>query len=195
MDLYLVRHAPTHLKSMVGWSDVDADFSDTRRFSELDSVLPTSAHIVSSDLKRTIGTADRLEKGRIRLPHSAALREINFGDWELKTFSEISQTHGPEIRAFYETPGNVLAPNGESWDIFYNRVHGGFDALIAQNHANVIATVHFGVIIAAIQRTLNVTAYEAFSHSIANLSLTHIRIRDGKWTAVRINETGPLTNS
>jgi hypothetical protein len=29
MKLYLIRHAPTHRKSMVGWSDVDADFSGT----------------------------------------------------------------------------------------------------------------------------------------------------------------------
>jgi broad specificity phosphatase PhoE len=55
--------------------------------------------------------------------------------------------------------------------------------------------VHFGVVIAAIQRALDVSAYEAFSHRIDNLSLTHIRIIDGIWDAVRINDTDPLTNS
>ena len=40
------------------------------------------------------------------------------------------------------------------------------------------------------QRALNVSAYEAFSHRIDNLSLTHIRIIDGAWDALRINDTG-----
>lgn len=195
MDLFLIRHAPTHRKSMVGWSDVDADFSDTRRFDDLNAFLPRPADLVSSDLRRTIGTADRLGRGRKRLGHCSDLREINFGDWELKTFSEIQVTHAAEIRAFYETPGTVSAPNGECWDAFYTRVHSGFDTVSQKTQGPLIAAVHFGVIVAAIQRALGVSAYDAFSHRIENLSLTQIRITDGKWDAVRINDTGPLTNS
>ena len=195
MDLYLIRHAPTHRKSMVGWSDVDADFSDVRRFDELDAFLPKPAQLVSSDLRRTIGTADLLNNGRMRLNHCPDLREINFGDWELQTFSEIQQTHAQEIRAFYETPGTVTAPNGECWNGFYNRIHSGFDGLLQRTQGPLIAAVHFGVVIAAIQRSLGVSAYDAFSHRIDNLSLTHICITSGKWAAMRINDTCPLTNS
>ena len=144
---------------------------------------------------RTIGTADRLAQGRQRLEHCPDLREINFGDWELKTFAEIQETHAEDIRAFYETPGTIIAPNGECWNGFYERVHAGFDGLLRHTQGPLIAAVHFGVVIAAIQRALNVSAYEAFSHRIDNLSLTHIRIIDGAWDAVRINDTGPLTNS
>ena len=195
MDLYLIRHAPTHRKSMVGWSDVDADFGDTDRFGALNAFLPTPADLVSSDLRRTVGTADRLAKGRRRLEHCSGLREINFGDWELKTFAEIQETHAEEIRAFYETPGTMKAPNGECWNAFYDRVHSGFDGLLQQTQGPLIAAVHFGVVIAAIQRALDVSASEAFSHRIDNLSLTHICITDGEWTVVRINDTDPSTNS
>jgi broad specificity phosphatase PhoE len=195
MNLYLIRHAPTHRKSMVGWSDVDADFSDTHRFDELNAFLPHPADLVSSDLRRTVGTADRLAKGRKRLEHSPKLREINFGDWELRTFGEIQETHAEDIRAFYETPGSITAPNGESWNGFYARVHSGFDGLLRQTQGPLIAAVHFGVVIAAVQRALDVSAYEAFSHRIDNLSLTHIRITNGAWAAVCINNTDPLTNS
>lgn len=195
MDLYLIRHAPTHRKSMVGWSDVDADFSDVRRFDELDAFLPKPAQLVSSDLRRTIGTADLLNNGRVRLNHCPDLREINFGDWELQTFFEIQQTHAAEIRTFYETPGTVTAPNGECWNGFYNRIHSGFDGLLQRTQGPLIAAVHFGVVIAAIQRSLSVSAYDAFSHQIDNLSLTHICIKNGTWAAMRINDTGPLTNS
>ena len=195
MDLYLIRHAPTHRKSMVGWSDVDADFSDTDRFDALNAFLPQPADLVSSDLRRTVGTADRLARGRERLEHCPDLREINFGDWELKTFAEIQETHAEDIRAFYETPGSITAPNGECWNGFYERVHAGFDRLLRNTQGPLIAAVHFGVVIAAIQRALNVSAYQAFSHRIDNLSLTHIRIIDGAWDAMRINDTGLLTNS
>ena len=120
MNLYLIRHAPTHRKSMVGWSDVDADFSDTHRFDELNAFLPQPADLVSSDLRRTIGTADRLAEGRKRLKHSPELREINFGDWELKTFAEIQETHAEDIRAFYETPGTLTARMANAGTDFTN---------------------------------------------------------------------------
>ena len=141
MDLYLIRHAPTHRKSMVGWSDVDADFSDTDRFDALHAFLPQPANLVSSDLRRTIGTADRLAKGRQRLEHCSKLREINFGDWELKTFVEIQKTHAEDIRAFYETPGTITPPHGECWNGFYARVHTGFDGLLRHTQGPLIAAV------------------------------------------------------
>ena len=66
--LYLVRHGPTHLRAMVGWSDPPADLSDTAALARLSDYLPSEALVVSSDLLRAITTADAIQHQRRRLP-------------------------------------------------------------------------------------------------------------------------------
>ncbi len=187
-ELHLVRHGPTHAKTMVGWSDLPADLSDTAQVARLADHLPTDGIVISSDLQRCVATADAIQRDRRRLAHDAALREIHFGDWELKTFTEIEKADPDRIRAYWETPGDVRPPNGESWNEVTSRVDGAIDRLIdAHRGAKLIVVVHFGVILTQIQRAEQLTAEEVFAHRIDNLSVTSIKIDDRGWTANPIN--------
>ncbi|MCH2067583.1 histidine phosphatase family protein [Shimia sp.] len=187
-ELHLVRHGPTHAKTMVGWSDLPADLSDTAQVARLANHLPSDGIVISSDLQRCVATADAIQRDRRRLAHDAALREIHFGDWELKTFAEIEAADPDRIRAYWETPGDVRPPNGESWNEVTSRVDGAIDRLIdAHRGAKLIVVVHFGVILTQIQRAERLTADEAFAHRIDNLSVTSIKIDDTGWTANPIN--------
>ena len=47
--LFLVRHGPTHAKTMVGWSDLPADLSDRAALDRLAGFLPDQATVISSD--------------------------------------------------------------------------------------------------------------------------------------------------
>ncbi|WP_270727845.1 histidine phosphatase family protein [Shimia sp. Alg240-R146] len=186
-ELHLVRHGPTHAKTMVGWSDLPADLSDTAALARLSDMLPADGIVISSDLTRTIATADAIQGSRSRLPHDADLREIHFGDWELKKFTDIEAEDPDRIRAYWEHPGDVRPPNGESWNDVTTRVDRGIDRLVT-NHAGqkLIVVVHFGVILTQIQRAERLTASEAFGHRIDNLSVTSIHI-DDDWSLKRIN--------
>ncbi|MBE1291527.1 MAG: histidine phosphatase family protein [Rhodobacteraceae bacterium] len=187
-ELHLVRHGPTHAKTMVGWSDLPADLSDTAQVARLADHLPSDGIVISSDLQRCVATADAIQRDRRRLEHDAALREIHFGDWELKAFAEIEATDPDRIRAYWETPGDVRPPNGESWNEVTSRVDGAIDRLIdAHRGAKLIVVVHFGVILTQIQRAEQLTAEEVFAHRIDNLSVTSIKIDDTGWTAHPIN--------
>ncbi len=65
-----VRHGPTHEKTFVGWRDVPADLSDTAFIDRVRAHLPAEALVVSSDLIRSVHTADALASpSHIRLPH------------------------------------------------------------------------------------------------------------------------------
>ncbi|WP_412555447.1 histidine phosphatase family protein [Shimia sp. MIT1388] len=187
-ELHLVRHGPTHAKTMVGWSDLPADLSDTAQVARLADHLPTDGIVISSDLQRCVATADAIQRDRHRLAHDAALREIHFGDWELKSFAEIEAADPDRIRAYWETPGDVRPPNGESWNEVTSRVDGAIDRLIDTHRgAKLIVVVHFGVILTQIQRAEQLTAEEVFAHRIDNLSVTSIKIDDTSWTANPIN--------
>ena len=87
-QFFLVRHGPTHLKSMIGWTDAPADLSDVAALSRLSAHLPQDAVVVSSDLIRAVTTADAVQGTRPRLPHDPDLRELNFGRWEQRLYTE-----------------------------------------------------------------------------------------------------------
>jgi broad specificity phosphatase PhoE len=166
---WLVRHGPTHAKSMVGWSDLPADLSDSAALARLNAHLP-DAPVISSDLSRAVATADALAP-RSRLPHDPAFREIHFGTWELRSFAEVEAEDPALIRAFWDTPGSVRPPGGESWNDLTTRTHAALDRL--QGTApDVIIVAHFGPILAALQRAAGIPPLQAFAHKIDNLSVT-----------------------
>ena len=182
--LHLVRHGPTHAKVMVGWTDLAADLSDTAAIARLSAHLPDSAALISSDLSRAIGTADALAAPRRdRLPHDPALRELHFGAWEMQTFAQAEAADPAHIRAFWETPGDIRAPGGEGWHDITRRVSAALDRL----PAHTIVVCHFGVILAAMQCCLGLTAKDVFQHKIDNLSVTELHKTQAGWQLVCVN--------
>lgn len=171
-----VRHGPTHQKSFVGWRDSPADLSDISALKRLSEHLPETALLVSSDLARSVATADKLQcPVRRRLPHQPGLREIHFGQWDGLHFTTISDRDPALSRAFWDNPGDVRAPGGESWDIAATRVHAVVRMLNARYPAaNIVAVAHFGTILTQVQRALGVSAYDVLSHKIDNFSVTTI---------------------
>lgn len=186
--LFLVRHGPTHAKGMVGWTDLPADLSDKAAIARLSAHLPENAHVVSSDLTRAIATADAIQGPRARLPHLPDLREIHFGRWEMRRFPDIEAEDPVLARAFWETPGDVRPPGGESWNDTRARVDAAIDRLVTEYRgANLVVVAHFGVILTQVQRALQTTANDALAHRIDNLSVTELALDASGWAVLRIN--------
>jgi broad specificity phosphatase PhoE len=155
---------------MVGWTDLPADLSDAAAISRLSAHLPEAAPVISSDLTRAVATADALGP-RPRLAHDPGLREMHFGQWETRAFSEIEAEAPDLIRAFWEKPGDIRPPGGESWNELSSRTWAALDRLEG-TAPDLIVVAHFGPIVAALQRAEGLTAEAAFSHRIDNLSVT-----------------------
>jgi broad specificity phosphatase PhoE len=172
---------------MVGWTDLPADLSDAAQIARLDAHLPKGAVLQSSDLIRASATADAVGAGRTRLPHDPTLREIHFGAWEMRTFAEIDAESPDHIRAFWETPGQVRAPDGESWDDLRARIAAAITGLTAAHKGDIIVVAHFGAILAAVQHATGMTTAKALSHKIDNLSVTRLDLGPQGWTLHQIN--------
>lgn len=184
-----VRHGPTHEKSFVGWRDVPADLSDKAHIARVRAHLPDTALLVSSDLVRSTATADHLAgTAHRRLRHEHGLREIDFGIWDGMRFDAVA-ARDPELsRLFWEQPGDIRAPDGESWNQTTARVNAVVDRLNTDHpESHIIAVAHFGVILTQVQRALAVTAYEAMAHKIDNISVTTLHHDAGRWRAEQIN--------
>lgn len=185
--LFLVRHGPTHAKGMIGWTDLPADLGDTAALERLDAYLPQNARVVSSDLTRTIATADAIAGARQRLPHDPALRELHFGTWENRSFKEVSKVEPDLIRAYYETPGEIAPPGGESWNALRARVDPAVDRHLSAAGGDLVVVCHFGVILSQLQRATGLSNYDTFAQRIDNLSVSEVIIAGGRWQAGVIN--------
>jgi len=178
--LWLVRHGPTHARGMVGWTDLPADLSDHAALNRLAMALP-DAPVVSSDLVRATATADAIASGRPRLPHDPGLREIHFGAWEMRRHAEIEAETPALIRAFWETPGDIAPPGGESWNSAQARISAAIDRHLAAGLPDLIVVCHFGAILTQVQRALAVPTTQVFAHHIDNLSITDLAWQGGAW--------------
>lgn len=186
--LCLVRHGPTHEKVFTGWRDVPADLSDKPALAKLNAALPPAALVVSSDLIRAVATADAIQGKRRRLPHDPDLREINFGAWDGLHHTEVTAQDADLARQFWEQPGDLAPPNGESWNAVSARVSHAIDRLVAAHEgADLVVVAHFGAILTQVQRARNCTAYAALGQTIDNLSLTELEISNGQMQVVRVN--------
>ena len=185
---WCVRHGPTGATDAVGWTDLDADLSDTAKVTRLDAALPTEARLITSDLKRTIQTADALSP-RARLQARRDLREIHFGDWEGRNFDEISR-EAPELsRAYWETPGDIAPPNGESMNALSARVGALIDELIAAHAGeDVIVVAHMGVILSILAMSTGMAQRAAFSFAVDPLSVSRFdHLGEGSWRVAFFN--------
>lgn len=185
--IYWVRHGPTHARSFAGHRDIPADLSDADQIARLCTGLPDDALVVSSDLCRAADTATAVQGERTRLPHMGALREFDFGLWDGLPFDAVAQKWPDLSRAYWERPGDIAAPEGESWNSAAARINDAVDELLATHPGRALIVVaHFGTILTQVQRAAGITATATLAHRIDNFSVTEIQVRP-TWGVARIN--------
>lgn len=184
--IWWVRHGPTNLDKIVGWSDVPADLSDHAALDRLERFLPRLP-VISSDLVRAADTASAIQGARPRLPHDPDLREMSFGDWELRVGRELYDKDPVATRAFWDDPENNAPPGGESWRSLEARVTGAVDRVLAAHPEGVIIVAHFGAILSHLRLALDVPVQRVLAHKIDNLSVTQLARGPARWTAGAIN--------
>ena len=85
--------------------------------------------------------------------------EINFGDWEMKKFDEITD---PRLKEWYADYMNVRATNGESFAMQYQRVANFLNELKQKDYEKVAVFAHGGVLICAQLYAGTIKTEEAF---------------------------------
>lgn len=186
--LWWVRHGPTHETTMTGWRDVPADLSDASAIARLNAHLPATALLTSSDLVRATATADALAATRTRLPPDPALREMHFGDWDGRHWSDIATTDPDLSRRFWEEPGPHRAPGGESWNDAAARATAAADRLTSAHPGHdIIVVAHFGIILTQLARATGQSPFQVLAQRIDPLSVTCLAHAGGHWQALSIN--------
>lgn len=148
MEIYLVRHTETVCSKGIcyGQSDVDLAVPYESTFENIVSQLPPEAVLFSSPLKRCTTLAKYIQENiKVSEYHEdALLMEMNFGDWELKDWNDISPE---QLNPWMEDFVSIQVPNGESFTALHQRTKTFLDDKMSKNKTTPIVIVaHAGVI-------------------------------------------------
>ncbi len=143
----LIRHGITEgnkRKLFYGHADIDLAEEGVAELTALaaEGFYPEApnADFYTTGLKRTEQTLQIIygnkERKQIEL-----LKEINFGDFEMKTYAELKDIE--EYQPWLRNPkGDLAPPNGESINMFYERILEGFEELKGY-HAAKLASAEY----------------------------------------------------
>lgn len=181
MQLYLVRHGQTDWNlnhRFQGQTDVPLNKTgedQVQKIAQRLSKIKIDA-IYSSDLKRTVQTADIIASHhKVNCTTDPRWRELSFGAWEGLTYDEI-KAREPELLEKWRTdPLNAAAPKGETLQQLATRVDSALDDLRA-DHADqtVLLTVHGGTIQALVCLALTIELKHYWQFAVSSASLSEI---------------------
>jgi broad specificity phosphatase PhoE len=148
MELLLIRHAATDMAgTLCGHSDPPLNAIGREQASALASLVNglNLRRLYTSDLQRAVETAQPLAHlWNIPIVTRSDLREISFGQWEGRRWSEVT-ANGTDIRAMESLP-ELCAPGGETFSCFRERVRRALKEAVADSGGHSIAIVtHLGV--------------------------------------------------
>ena len=146
--IYLLRHGePIITGRFIGASDIPLSESGKKYISSQQPLVSSFSYgqIWCSPLTRCLETLELLSLGA-EVEVDSRLREINFGEWECKTFTEISSQYPDETDQWSRDLTTFCFPGGEAISTFHKRVADFAIEIAQQNKENILIISHGGVI-------------------------------------------------
>jgi len=179
MEIYLIRHPQADVVQGICYGQSDVEITDESLKAALEKInkfIPDASELIvySSELKRCKVIAENLRQ-KDDVIFSPDMREINFGRWEMKRWSEIPKN---ELNLWMSDFVNVNCYDGESYIDLYERVVMFWERLNKKNHKKVVVITHSGVIRAVLAHILQIPLRNSFTLKIDYCSISKILITD-----------------
>lgn len=144
----LMRHgAIAGEPGLYGWHDVPVNETGRLQMRQSTGIDLQYQQVYSSPLQRCHEFArEYCTRHNLLLQTHQALKEMNFGNWDGKTFPEL-QEQWSQLEAFWANPANVTPPNGEALEVFRARINAVWAEIIeASRNTHTLVVTHAGVI-------------------------------------------------
>ena len=190
--LLLARHAqvdPQYAGRFLGSTDVPLSDVGAGQAKALAQSLPVGQGVplFVSPLRRAVETAECLDRD---LSIDPDLREIDFGQWERRSFDEISECdQGKQIDGWSRFDPEFAFPEGESLGAFVTRIARAADRLASNVAQTVVAITHGGVIRAMICHFLGLPPKNYLLFDVRPASITTIDLFDGRGVLTGLGDT------
>ncbi len=179
--LFVARHGLTNWNQQnkyQGQSDIPLNEKGNCQARNLGQYLAgeTLDAVYSSDLKRAYKTAEIVSTPHnLEVNKKKELREINFGEWQGLTYSEIETNFPERLKKWYQNPVSNCPPGGETMTEFRERVENGFNEIIKENQNNkVLVVAHGGTIKAFLTVILEMPPENYWQFDISSTGLSII---------------------
>ena len=165
MEIYVIRHTTPDITKGIcyGQSDLDLVKNYNEEFGIVKSKISNTEgfKVISSPLKRCTKLAKSFSD---KVIFDERLKELNFGDWELKPWNDIPEK---EFNPWMTNFVNLAVPNGESYTELALRVNHFFEELLhSADNKNLIIITHAGPIRAFLANLLKVELKDSFNIKI-----------------------------
>ncbi len=163
--IYLIRHTKPLISPGICYGQSDLDVSKTFK-DEVDKIrtkltIDPSFKCISSPLQRCTKLAKAISP-TTTIVYEQALKELNFGDWELIPWSKIEEN---ALKIWSENYVDVAPPNGESLRDLSDRVLNYWNSL-EHLTTNYVITAHDGVLRVILAHLLETPLNKAFTLKI-----------------------------
>ncbi|MCE4064017.1 alpha-ribazole phosphatase family protein [Chryseobacterium gleum] len=184
MEIHLIRHTAVENPENLcyGFAEMPLRKNYIDDFKALDIDHSFDA-IISSPSERCCLLADYF---KFNYRTDERLREMNFGNWELKKWTDIPEE---EINPWYKDFVNVKAAGGENLIQMQNRVLCFWSELIQKSDVNkVLIITHAGVIRLILQAVLQFPLENMFNIQIDYGKKVIISVNEGILSVKKVNE-------
>lgn len=196
--IYLIRHGEINTsgkKTYIGITDVplsDNGIFQAKKLKEffLDKQIDK---IYSSDLKRSVKTAAIIVEDRnLSVIQLNELREINMGEWEGKTFSEIRCNDEHIFNYRMENIEDFKPKNGESFRECEKRAVNIFNKITEDDAHNIVIVAHAGVNRVILAAILEIPIKNIFKFQQNYACVNRISLKESKCKIEYLNYCLPL---
>ena len=164
MDIYLVRHPSVDVPPGYTYGQTDVSLRET--FEEEASIVKSNLcglsfdKVWTSPLSRCVKLATYC--GYPDAEKDNRLKEINFGDWEMKPWEEISKDK--HSKTWFKDWIHTRTPNGECLKDQYERVCSFIDEIRKRSYKNICIFAHGGILTCARVYVGEYSLKEAFNN-------------------------------
>lgn len=195
--ILLARHGAAEgaPRGFLGRTDLPLGAEGRRQAARLAELVRAHrpARCFASPLRRARETAGIVaESLNLVVEVVPELIEVDFGNWEGRTFAEISAAEPDAARRWAEWDAGFGFPGGEGLAAFLERVHGAVERLAAEPAGTVLAVAHGGVVRAALCRLLGLEARSYLAFDVKHGALAAVDVEDGRGVLCGLDNSAHL---
>lgn len=203
LEIVLVRHAEveeSYQGRYLGGTDAPLSARGMRQAAALaaNPELQELGKVFASTMLRARQTVEAALPGNT-CAWLDDLREIRFGDWENRTFSDILENDPVNAIGWKKLDGSFAFPGGDSLDSFRRRISRAAETILAQarpneEHRKIFIFAHGVVIRFLIAHWLDLPLRSVFSMGVSYASVSVIHLQGDRAVLTKLNGTEHLRN-